>query len=62
MAVAPVSHNSKCVATFGSKKMMQILKSLLTDTGSWFSSLCPVVFPDGLFQDEAVKCKSLAPL
>lgn len=58
--VGPVSHTSKCVASFGSKKMMQILRSLCTDTGSWFSSLCPVVFSDRLFRDEAVECESLA--
>lgn len=40
--------------------MMQILKRLLTDTCSWFSSLCPVVFSDGLFGDEAVKQESPA--
>lgn len=55
-----IAHTSKCVGTFGSKKMMQILKSQLTDTGSWFSSLCPLVFLDGLFKDEAVECESLA--
>lgn len=37
-------------------------ESAFTDTGSWFSDLCSVVFSDVLFRDEAVKCKSLAPL
>jgi len=53
-----IAHQQAC-GYFVSKQMMQILKRLFTDMSSWFSSLCPMVFSDELFGDEAVKQRSL---